>query len=148
VNAEAAVTNATRYGERTANGAASFRCAACGEVAGQVRAVPAGAPADLGPPLGVMASGQDGLIVDQFIGTAWVAGSRAVVDAVQTLIDEDNIDPLTLRDINWELAPFYCPDCELNYCSGHWDANVIFDETFYDYTMGTCPNGHRYMIDD
>jgi hypothetical protein len=148
VSAEAAVTDPTRYGERTANGAASFRCAACVEPAGVVRATPAGAQADMGPPLGTITSDQDGLIVDQFIGTAWVAATRAVVDAVQALIDEDNIDPLALRGINWELAPFYCPDCQLNYCRNHWNTNIVFDESFYDYTMGTCPNGHQYMVDD
>ena len=142
------MTNVTRYGDRTANGAVSFRCAACGELAGVVRATPAGAPAGMGPPLGTITSDHDGMIVDQFIGTAWVAASRATVDAVQALIDEGNVDPLTLRDINWELAPFYCPDCQLNYCRGDWHVDIVFDEGFYDYTMGTCPHGHRYVVDD
>jgi hypothetical protein len=142
------VTNPARYGERTADGAARFRCAACGEPAGVVRATPAQAPVDLGPPLGITTSDQDGVVIDEFIGTAWVAMSRAVVDTVRALIDAGNIDPLALRDINWELAPFYCPDCQLNYCSSHWNTNIVFDEAFYDYTMGTCPHGHQYMIDD
>ena len=77
------MTNPARYGERTDDGAARFRCAACGEPAGQVRAAPAGAPAGREPPLGVTTSDQDGLIIDQFIGTAWIAASRAVVEAVQ-----------------------------------------------------------------
>jgi hypothetical protein len=28
------------------------------------------------------------------------------------------------------------------------DAYVLFDEGFYDCTMGTCPVGHRHMLDD
>jgi hypothetical protein len=24
----------------------------------------------------------------------------------------------------------------------------LFDDGFYDCTMGTCPNGHKHMIDD
>ena len=72
------MTNPTRYGERTDDGAARFRCAACGEPAGQVRAARPGRE----PPLGVTTSGQDGLITDQFTGTAWIAASRAVVEAV------------------------------------------------------------------
>jgi hypothetical protein len=44
--------------------------------------------------------------------------------------------------------PFYCPDCELNYCSKDWDTYVLFDEGFYDCTMGTCPNGHQHTLDD
>jgi hypothetical protein len=79
------VTNPARYGERTADGAARFRCAACGEPAGVVRAALAQAPVDLGPPLGITASDQDGVIIDEFIGTAWVAMSRAVVQAAQAL---------------------------------------------------------------
>jgi hypothetical protein len=142
------VANVTRYGERTAPGAVSFRCAACGELAGVVRAAPAGAAADMGPPLGRTTSDRDGLIVDEFIGTAWVATSRVVVDAVQALIDEGDVDPLALRDINLELAPFYCPDCQLNYCRSDWNINIVFDEGFYDYTMGTCPQGHQYVVDD
>lgn len=148
MSAEAAVTSPARYGERTANGAASFACAACGQPAGVVRATLAESPADIGPPLGITTSDRDGVIVDEFIGTAWVAMGRSVVEAVQALIDAGDVDPAALRDINWELAPFYCPDCQLNYCRNHWNTNIVFDESFYDYTMGTCPNGHQYMIDD
>jgi hypothetical protein len=111
-------------------------------------ATPAGTPADMGPPLGATTSDRDGLIIDHFIGTAWIAASRAVLEAVQALIDAGDVDPLALRDINWELAPFYCPDCQLNYCRSHWNVDIVFDEGFYDYTMGTCPHGHHYMLDD
>lgn len=142
------MTNVTRYGERTAHGAVSFLCAACGELAAVVRATPAEAPADMGPPIGITASDHDGVIIDHFIGTAWVATSRAALEAVQSLIDDGSVDPRALRDINWELAPFYRPDCQLNYCRNDWDTNVVLDESFYDYTMGTCPQGHQYMVDD
>jgi hypothetical protein len=42
----------------------------------------------------------------------------------------------------------YCPDCDRIYCAQHYRAEDIFDDTFYDYTTGTCPNGHRRMIGD
>jgi hypothetical protein len=45
------VTEAARFGQRAGEGAASFRCAACGEVAAVVKAVPADVPVDMGPPL-------------------------------------------------------------------------------------------------
>jgi hypothetical protein len=141
------MANITRYGERTADGAASFRCAACGELAGVVRATAGGAAAT-GPPLGTTTSDQDGFIVSDFIGIAWLAAGRAVLDAVRALIDEGSIDPLALRDIHWELAPFYCPDCQLNYCRNHWNTHVIFDKDLYDCTKGTCPNGHEHTVDD
>jgi hypothetical protein len=48
----------------------------------------------------------------------------------------------------WELTPFYCPDCGLNYCHRDWDTYVLFDEGFYDCTKGRCPEGHEHMLDD
>jgi hypothetical protein len=28
------------------------------------------------------------------------------------------------------------------------DTYILFDEGFYDCTMGTCPDRHRHMLDD
>ncbi len=50
-------------------------------------------------------------------------------------------DPAALRRIDPELAPFYCPDCGQNYCRADWRSYVVFDEGFYDGTMGRCPAG-------
>ena len=144
----AAVTNVTRFGERTARGAASFRCAACGEVAGVVKVARAGTPVDLGPPLGRETSTRDGLVVDYFLGTAWLAADAEVLDAVRVIIEDGKADPVSLRRLNWELAPFYCPDCELNYCRADWSTRVVTEDSFYDRTMGTCPHGHEHMVDD
>jgi hypothetical protein len=58
------------------------------------------------------------------------------------------VDPLALRRVNPDLAPFYCPDCQLNYCAKDWRTYVVFDDGFYDCTMGRCPNGHEHMADD
>ena len=47
-----------------------------------------------------------------------------MLDAMQALIKLGNIDPLATRDLDWalwELTPFYCPDCGLNYCGRDWD---------------------------
>ncbi|HEY0937607.1 MAG TPA: hypothetical protein VGD91_28190 [Trebonia sp.] len=138
----------TRFGQRTARGAASFRCAECGELAGVVRVARAGVPVDLGPPLGVKTTAADGLVVDYFLGTAWLAAPRAALDAVQALVDEGDADPVALRRFKPDLAPFYCPDCDLNYCARDWHPSVVLDEGFYDCTMGTCPHGHRHRVDD
>jgi hypothetical protein len=48
----------------------------------------------------------------------------------------------------WELTPFYCPDCQLNYCSGGWDTWVQSHDGFYNCTKGRCPNRHEHMLDD
>lgn len=138
----------TQFGERTAHGAASFRCAECGELAGVVKVSRAGTVVDMGPPLGREVQSRDGLVVDYFLGTAWLNASTTELDTVQALISEEPIDPLALRQVKWELTPFYCPDCKLNYCTKDWHTWVLFDEGFYDCTMGRCPNGHEHMIDD
>jgi predicted RNA-binding Zn-ribbon protein involved in translation (DUF1610 family) len=148
VNGEAAVASITRFGERTKDGAASFRCAACGEAAGVVRTARAGALVDLGPLAGRHATGHDGFVIDYFLGTVWFAADPAAVDAVQAILDAGGADPAALRRIGRDLAPFYCPDCELNYCGADWHAEVLWDEGFYDCTMGTCPHGHRHLLDD
>ena len=42
----------------------------------------------------------------------------------------------------------YCPECDKVYCYGHWRLRPIFDDDFYDYTLGECPEGHERMVDD
>lgn len=42
----------------------------------------------------------------------------------------------------------YCPDCDRVYCATHYQLEVEYDEGFYDCTRGTCPEGHRRMVDD
>jgi hypothetical protein len=147
VNGEAAVAGITRFGERTADGAASFSCAACGEAAGVVRTARAGALIDLGPMAGRHDLGRDGFVIDYFLGTVWFAADPAAVNAAQALLDAGCADPAVLRRIGRDLVPFYCPDCELNYCGGDWQAEVLWDEGFYDRTVGTCPHGHRHLLD-
>jgi hypothetical protein len=42
----------------------------------------------------------------------------------------------------------YCPECDKIYCRDHYNAVENYDDGFYDDTDGTCPLGHRRMIDD
>lgn len=143
---EAALTGVTRFGERTGQGAASFRCAACGEMAAVVKVARSGASVDMGPPLGRETYDRDGIVVDYFLGTAWKSADTATLDAVREIVSSQAPDPVTLRRIDWELAPFYCTDCGLNYCRADWDTYVHVDDDFDDCTMGICPGGHRHMI--
>lgn len=143
------MTGITRFGERIGQGAAaSFRCAACGEMAGVVKVARAGVTVDMGPPLGQETYDRDSIVVDYFLGTVAKFADAATLDAVQEAVSSAAVDPVALRRIDWELAPFYCPDCDLNYCSADWDTYVLVDEGFYDCTMGICPGGHRHMVDD
>jgi len=42
----------------------------------------------------------------------------------------------------------YCPPCDRIYCYIHYNVSREFDEGFYDCCYGTCPQGHRRLIDD
>lgn len=71
-------------------------------------------------PLGQQVRERDGLVLDCFFGTAWHSAASGMLDAMQALIDQGNIDPLAIRELDWalwELTLYYCPECGLNYCS-------------------------------
>jgi len=60
-------------------------------------------------------------------------------------------DARSLYALDDEWASFYCPTCGRSYCSDHWQLDVRYDDDFpgwYDCTYGTCPAGHRRMVDD
>jgi hypothetical protein len=142
------MTESARFGRRTGPAAGTFRCVACGEIAAVVKAVSAEVPVDMGPPLGPQSHRRDGIVVDYFGGTMWKLAESGTYAAVRAILDSEEPDPAELRRIDWELAPFYCPECEQTYCRADWHTYVLFDEGFYDCTMGTCPAGHRHMVDD
>jgi hypothetical protein len=135
----------TRFGDRIREGpAASFRCGECGEIAGVVRVARAG-----GTARGESSSGRDGLVLDYFLGTILHADTGDVVEAVQALIEQGNADPVTIREITWtlwDITPFYCPECRLNYCSLDWNVHFSVRAGTYDCIIGSCPNGHRHLL--
>jgi hypothetical protein len=47
-----------------------------------------------------------------------------------------------------EYIPFYCPECNANYCKNHWDRWVTYDEGYYDAEYGICPKGHERKLFD
>ena len=132
------MTTPGRFGQHVSAGAAGFRCAVCGEMAAVVKAVPADGTPDMGPPLGRQSQDRDGIVVDYFGGTAWKAAEAPSYQAVREILSGQAPDP-ALRRIEPELAPFYCPDCAQNYCRADWRTHVLFDDGFYDCTMGRCP---------
>ena len=53
------------------------------------------------------------------------------------------------RGADADFVAFHCWECGKNYCQACWQIGPpVFDEGFYDYTMGTCPEGHEQMVDD
>ena len=57
-------------------------------------------------------------------------------------------DASSLHDHLPEGMDAYCPACKRVYCRAHYQTEETYDEGFYDSTYGTCPAGHRRMIDD
>jgi hypothetical protein len=137
------------FGEPVAGGGVSFRCAACGEVAAVVRLIRAGTAVNMGPPIGEETYDRDGVVVDYWLGTtSWRRIDPAVWARIDVILAADQPDPVALHKIDWELAAYWCRDCQRCYCRDDWQKTVVWDGPFYDYTDGICPAGHRYMIDD
>ena len=42
----------------------------------------------------------------------------------------------------------YCPQCDKIYCREHYNVKIVWDNGFYDYAIGKCPEGHERIIDD
>ncbi|RHW22398.1 hypothetical protein D0Z08_31585 [Nocardioides immobilis] len=81
----------------------------------------------------------------EFIGVITGKASADLADLVSGL---DELDPLALRGVDWEMAAFCCHHCQLNYCSKCWSTWVEFDDGFYDCTRGRCPRNHEQTLDD
>ncbi len=64
-------------------------------------------------------------------------GVRAVIGSARALYELD-----------FELAPFYCPTCDRSYCGEHWSATDIFEDGVHDSIRGTCPEGHERLLED
>jgi hypothetical protein len=139
----------TRFGELNRLGEAVFRCARCTRTAAIVYAVRADVAADMGRPAGAKIIAE-GLVLDRFLGASWHAEPPGILDAVQALIEQGNVDPAAIRAISstlWNVTPFYCPECRLNYCGRCWDISVEFILGHHDCIMGVCPSGHRHIVD-
>src|SRR5262249_51810758 len=95
---------AGRYGEHVRGGGASFRCAACGEMAAVVRLVRAGTTVNMGPPLGEQAYDRDGVIVDFWLGaTCWRRLDPAQWARIEQVLTAGQPDPAALHKLEWEL---------------------------------------------
>jgi hypothetical protein len=86
--------------------------------------------------------------VDGFLGTSWLALEDGTRDELAGLLASSAPDAALLHAMHWELAPFFCRTCGLNYCAADWIREVLDDDGFYDCTVGYCPRGHRQLIDD
>ena len=116
-----------------------FFCDECGGLAATVRLTsPTGDPSEVG-------GDQWKIEVNGPVPTThWVLRG---LDEVKAAVEGGSI--AALARINPEYVNFRCPECDAVYCKAHWGPiEPEMDEGFYDATYGTCPKGHRIMLDD
>lgn len=126
-----------------------FPCgfAGCDRVAATVEVVPAGRPyADRRHDLihTVLPGAPGTLRISGFL--PWTNVSMPVADLAAAAGAVRDLDGGALRRLDRDLAPFYCRHCDRSYCGDHWRLRPSFDVGF-DYWSGTCPEGHRHVID-
>jgi hypothetical protein len=119
-----------------------FYCAECGGLAATLILR---APFEAGADPEALGHDQWRLEVDGPVSVEhWVLRD---LDRLQDALRTESI--AALRAINEEYVHFWCPHCAATYCGEHWrPIEPVMDEGFYDATYGTCPRGHRVMLDD
>lgn len=93
--------------------------------------------------------GKERLVVASALRRFSIARGRGD-PAVASALDGNGLNPLhqLLEDERYDGLDFYCPECDQLFCEDHWDLEPYFDEGFYDFTEGTCPKGHKRIVDD
>ena len=81
---------------------------------------------------------------DMFVDGIWSQPDRTTVATLAAAVRCRDFD--ALRAECSEYAPFWCRTCRRSYCRDHWTLEAVFDPQF-DYYRGSCPAGHRTMID-
>ena len=110
-----------------------FLCAACGKIAGTLW-------------LEEVAESLK-LVRESFTGRLTLPLDPKASAEINQWLRERNAK--ALYDFDFELLPFYCPSCNLNYCSHHWSTRDVFDDDgWHDSIRGTCPGGHERMLED
>ena len=121
----------------------SLACASCGAEAVRLRLFRAGGLRE-GVRVGEGAAGV--LVASGFVGVVEMVVGAGAFAALREFLGRG--DARRLHGLDPKYAPCFCRGCGKNYCAAHWRAEVVEDEGFYDCTYGTCPAGHRQMIDD
>ena len=58
-------------------------------------------------------------------------------------------DFASARSADADFVAFHCRKCSRSYCQNCWRIGPPeFDDGFYDYTQGVCPEGHEQIVDD
>ena len=110
-----------------------LRCASCGEVAATLEI-------GIDSHSGERALVYSGLVRREAFGlglgvVVFLKLAEGELGAAHGLLGAEGIDA-------------YCPACRRVYCHSHYKLETEYDDGFYDCTRGTCPAGHRRMVDD
>lgn len=111
-------------------------CAECGEPAGTI---------SFGP--------KEDEVVVSFVTATHLWLGLETVNNLRQLIAPGREQELyaALYRISEEWVSFFCEECNRSYCKKHWNPQMEFDDDmpgWYDCTYGTCPQGHRKLLDD
>ena len=119
-----------------------YNCAECGELAAELELIP---PSDEPSHPNEIGHDQWRLRIDGPVQvTHWVLRD---LDALRIALNEGS--PAALLNVDPDYANFWCRHCTAAYCKTHWyPIEPEQDEGYYDATYGTCPKGHRVMLDD
>ena len=116
-------------------------CAHCGRAAAEISLLPATETGE------TMWHHKDRLERTDFLGTVVKFGDYARLLEFFEVISR--ADYAAAQDADTDFVAFYCHECGRVYCDNCWSLSTpVFDEGFYDYTLGTCPEGHEQIVDD
>lgn len=128
-----------------------FHCAACGDVAATIQVLTY-RPADdenaiAGDELRPRPEGRPKFVL-RFVNTNSGDLGRSLEEL---LVGTSTVDPMGIREVDWELAAYCCRGCDLNYCYSCWSPWVEYADDhpgWYECTRGRCPRGHVQKLDD
>ena len=138
----------SRIGSLNSDGQFVFSCGNCGGMAAELAVVAVGPAVDLGPLPGGERLVQQASRPTVKLTFLSISARAAPAELLHLVSDAQVLDARQVMQIDPDLAPFLCPDCDVPYCTRCWTTTVEFDDGFYDGTRGECPQGHRHLIDD
>lgn len=111
----------------------TFHCDACGEEAGAIQLYGSTSDAEL--------------IRKSFVSTLSMRVSPDSFLTIEEAVRAGDIRALYAYD--FEVASFFCPKCDKNYCAKHWTRWDVFEaDGWHDCIRGICPAGHDRMLED
>jgi hypothetical protein len=119
----------------------TLACARCGRAAAELSLLPATAEGE------GLWHAKDRLERSSFMGHVIKFGEWETLTAFFDQLARHHF--AAARQHDPDFMAFYCWTCGRAYCEQCWRIGPpVFDEGFYDYTSGTCPEGHEQTIDD